>query len=145
MNQKAEEFKKYLDEKKIEGVFAIEEVKGDDEWQTVLFRSQVDINGNKLPTVVIFDKSVYGLLRVLIAPQVLRDEKETAVLKLINDYNKKYKAFKYYVDDAGALVLDVCMIAADGKDAGDMVYAMFDVIIQHLGESYKDIMKSVWG
>ncbi|MFC2343107.1 MAG: hypothetical protein ACFNWW_04385 [Negativicutes bacterium] len=145
MNQKAEEFKKYLDEKKIEGVFAIEEVKGDDEWQTVLFRSQVDINGNKLPTVVIFDKSVYGLLRVLIAPQVLRDENETAVLKLINDYNKKYKAFKYYVDDAGALVLDVCMIAADGKDAGDMVYAMFDVIIQHLGESYKDIMKSVWG
>ena len=145
MNQKAEEFKKYLDEKKIEGVFAIEEVKGDDEWQTVLFRSQVDINGNKLPTVVIFDKSVYGLLRVLIAPQVLRDENETAVLKLINDYNKKYKAFKYYVDDAGALVLDVCMIAADGKDAGDMVYAMFDVIIQDLGESYKDIMKSVWG
>ena len=145
MNQKAEEFKKYLDEKKIEGVFAIEEVKGDDEWQTVLFRSQVDINGNNLPTVVIFDKSVYGLLRVLIAPQVLRDENETAVLKLINDYNKKYKAFKYYVDDAGALVLDVCMIAADGKDAGDMVYAMFDVIIQHLGESYKDIMKSVWG
>ena len=145
MNQKAEEFKKYLDEKKIEGVFAIEEVKGDDEWQTVLFRSQVDINGNKLPTVVLFDKSVNGLLRVLIAPQVLRDENETAVLKLINDYNKKYKAFKYYVDDAGALVLDVCMIAADGKDAGDMVYAMFDVIIQHLGESYKDIMKSVWG
>ena len=76
MNQKAEEFKKYLDEKKIEGVFAIEEVEGDDEWQTVLFRSQVDIQGNKLPTVVIFDKSVYGLLRVLIAPQVLREDNE---------------------------------------------------------------------
>ena len=55
MNQKAEEFKKYLDEKKIEGVFAIEEVEGDDEWQTALFRSQVDINENKLPTVIIFD------------------------------------------------------------------------------------------
>lgn len=145
MNQKAEEFKKYLDEKKIEGVFAIEEVEGDDEWQTALFRSQVDIQGNKLPTVVIFDKSVYGLLRVLIAPQVLREDNETAVLKLVNDYNKKYKAFKYYVDDAGSLVLDICMIASDGKDAGDMVYAMYDVIIQHLGESYKEIMKSIWG
>lgn len=144
MNQKAEEFQKYLDEKKFEGVFSVEEV-SDDEWETVLFRSQVDISGNKLPTVVIFDKSVYGLLRVLIAPQVLRDENETAVLKLINEYNKKYKAFKYYVDDAGSLVLDICMIAADEKDVGEKVYAMYDVIIQHLNDSYKEIMKSIWG
>ena len=63
MNQKAENFKAYLDEKKIEGVFAIEEIEND-EWETVLFRSQVDINGNKLPTVVIFDKSVYGIVRI---------------------------------------------------------------------------------
>ena len=144
MNQKAENFKAYLDEKKIEGVFAIEEIEND-EWETVLFRSQVDINGNKLPTVVIFDKSVYGIMRVLIAPQVLHEDNETAVLKLLNDFNKKFKAFKYYLDDSGALVLDICLISSDEKDVGDMVYAMFDVIIQHLGESYKEIMKSIWG
>ena len=144
MNQKAENFKAYLDEKKIEGVFAIEEIEND-EWETVLFRSQVDINGNKLPTVVIFDKSVYGIMRVLIAPQVLHEDNETAVLKLLNDFNKKFKAFKYYLDDSGSLVLDICLISSDEKDVGDMVYAMFDVIIQHLGESSTEIMKSVWG
>ena len=144
MNKKAEAFKKYLEAQKFDGVFSIEELEND-EWETALFRSQVDINGNKLPTVVIFDKSVYGLLRVLVAPQVLRDENETAVLKLINEYNKKYKAFKYYVDDAGSLVLDICMIAADEKEAGEKVYAMYDVIIQHLNDSYKEIMKSIWG
>ncbi|MGP1366873.1 MAG: YbjN domain-containing protein [Schwartzia sp. (in: firmicutes)] len=144
MNKKAEAFKKYLEAQKFDGVFSIEEL-ANDEWETALFRSQVDINGNKLPTVVIFDKSVYGLLRVLVAPQVLRDENETAVLKLVNEYNKKYKAFKYYLDDAGSLVLDICMIAADGKEAGEKVYAMYDVIIQHLNDSYKEIMKSIWG
>ena len=84
-------------------------------------------------------------MRVLIAPQVLHEDNETAVLKLLNDFNKKFKAFKYYLDDSGSLVLDICLISSDEKDVGDMVYAMFDVIIQHLGESYKEIMKSVWG
>lgn len=143
MNQKAKAFKAYLDENKIKDVFAIEEMPKD-EWKAVFFRSQIDINGNKLPVAVVFDTSIYGLIRVLIAPQSLREDNEAALLKMINGFNKKFKAFKYYLDDSGSLILDICLISDAGIGVGDMVYAMFDIVIHHLNESYKDIMKSVW-
>ncbi len=142
MNEKAKNFKAFLDEKELKNIFLMEETK--DKWDTVLFRSQIDINGNKLPTMLLFDTSIYGILRVLIAPKLPSAESEPALLKLINSYNKNFKAFKYYVDDSGALILDVCLLSSDTEHVGEMVYAMFDVIIQHLNTSYKEIMRSLW-
>ena len=143
MNKKAEAFQKYLDEKKIEKVFAVEEIT-DDEWETVLFRSRIDIHGNFLPTVVIFDNTVYGIVRVQIAPQALSAGNETSVLRYAAEQNRKYKAFKYYFDENGALMLDVCLIGSDTDNLGELVYAMLDVIIGHLNESYKSVMQSIW-
>lgn len=142
MNKKAENFKKYLDEKEIKA-FTVDEIK-DDQFQTVVFRSATDINGNRLPLIVILDTSIYGMIRVLVAPKVLHDDNEAAVLKLLNTYNKQYKSFKYYIDDEGNLILDTCVLLKDDEVDGDLIYAMFDVIIRHLGESYKELMKSIW-
>ena len=140
--EQAENFKKYLDEKEIKA-FTVDEIK-DDQFQTVVFRSAADINGNRLPLIVILDTSIYGMIRVLVAPKVLHDDNEAAVLKLLNTYNKQYKSFKYYVDDEGNLILDTCVLLKDDEVDGDLIYAMFDVIIRHLGESYKELMKSIW-
>ena len=142
MNKKAENFQAFLEEKAIRNAFQAEET--GDEWETVLFRSQLDIDGNKLPTLLLLDSSIYGILRVLIAPKVPAGESEAAVLRLINGYNRRFKAFKYYLDDAGALVLDVCILSGEGEDTGDMVYAIYDVILRHLNEAYKEIMRSIW-
>ena len=143
MNQKAEIFLNYLDEKKIENVFAIEEMPNDD-WESSIFRSNIDIGGNKLPVGVILDNSIYGMIRIRIAPNARTDENELAVLRVVNEYNKKYKSFKYYFDDKGSLVLDICILSAEGERLGDLIYAMFDVIINHLNESYKEIMHAIW-
>ena len=142
MNKKAEQFQTYLKEKELENVFTLEE--REDEQHTVLFRSQIDVEGNKLPTVVIFDDSIYGVLRVLVVPKALKEENELELMKLANGYNKRYKALKYYFDDAGALMLDVTLLSVEGERTGDMVYGMFDVMIRHLNEAYKEIMHSVW-
>ena len=141
MNSKAEKFLAYLDEKKI-NAFTHEEVEGD-QFSAEVFRSTIDIGGNRLPTIVILDNSVYGMIRVLVAPNAVHDGNENALLKLVNDYNKKFKVFKYYVDDQGSLVLDLCVLGVEAD--GNMIYAMFDVIINHLNDSYKDIMKAIWG
>ena len=143
MNKKAEIFLNYLDEKKIENVFAIEEMPNDD-WESSIFRSNIDIGGNKLPVGVILDNSIYGMIRILIAPNARTDENELAVLRVVNEYNKKYKSFKYYFDDKGSLVLDICILSAEGERLGDLIYAMFDVIINHLNETYKEIMHAIW-
>ncbi len=142
MNKKAEQFQAYLKEKDIENVFTVEE--REDELHTVLFRSQIDVDGNKLPTVVIFDDSIYGVVRVLVAPKALTEKNELAVMKAANGYNKQYKPLKYFFDDEGALLLDIPLISTESEPIGDMVYAMFDVIIRHLNEAYKEIMHSVW-
>lgn len=142
MNKRAEAFKAYLEEKEIPA-FQVDEVK-DDQLNTVVFRSAIDINGTQIPTIVILDDSIYGMIRLLIAPKALKDDNEVELLKLLNDYNKKFKSFKYYLDDEGSIILDTCLLFREDGTDGDMIYAMFDVIINHLGDEYKEIMKTVW-
>jgi hypothetical protein len=112
MNKKAEAFKKYLKEKDSKA-FTIDEI-ADDQYNSVVFRSHIDINGNQLPAIVVLDSTIYCMVRVLIAPQIIHDDNDLAVLKLLNDYNKQYKSFKYYVDEQGALVLDTCIMFKEG-------------------------------
>ena len=142
MNKKAELFQAYLKEKNITA-FTVDEIK-DDALNTVVFRSHIDVSGSQIPTLVILDSSIYCMIRLLIAPQALHDDNKAALLELMNGYNKKYKSFKYYLDDAGNLVMDTCVLFKDGEADGDMIYTMFNVIINHLNESYKEIMKAVW-
>lgn len=142
MNKKAEEFKKFLDERKIT-CFTFDEIKKD-ELETVVFRSKIEVEGQNLPTIVIIDDSIYCMLRVLIANKALRDSNETKLLHEINELNKRYKVFKYYFGDDGGLYLDCCILCEDGKVSGDMIYTILDVIIKHLSEEYKNIMKIIW-
>ena len=143
MNKNAEAFKKYLDEKKIE-VFEVEETP-DDAQETAVFRSHIIVAGQQLPTIVVTDKSIFTVIRVQIAPQVLKDENKTALLDFVNGENLKYKPFKLYFNASGALLMDLCLTnAADAELSGDTVYLLFDVIINYLNDNYQEIMKAVW-
>ena len=55
-----------------------------------------------------------------------------------------FKSFKYYTDDEGNLILNMCILCRDGEADGDMIYTMFDVLITHLQDAYKYIMKVIW-
>ena len=143
MNKNAEAFKKYLDEKKIE-VFEVEETP-DDAQETAVFRSHIIVAGQQLPTIVVTDKSIFTVIRVQIAPQVLKAENKTALLDFVNAENLQYKPFKLYFNTSGALLLDLCLTnAADAELSGDTVYLLFDVIINYLNDNYQAIMKAVW-
>lgn len=142
MNKKAEAFKNYLDERKIT-CFTVDEIK-DDALNSVVFRSNIEINGQQLPTIVVLDSSIYGMVRVLVAPRVLNGANEAALLKELNRLNKSYKSFKYYFDDSGSLVLDCCILFKAGEADGDLIYTMFDVIIRHLNDEYKKLMQLIW-
>ena len=142
MNKKAESFKKYLDDKKIT-CFTVDEISGDN-LNSVVFRSNIEINGQQLPTIVILDSSIYGMVRVLVAPRVLNDANEAGLLKELNRLNKGFKSFKYYFDDNGSLVLDCCVLLPGSEADGDLIYTMFDVIIRHLNGEYKKLMQLIW-
>ena len=142
MNKNAEAFKNYLDEKKIE-VFTIEETP-DDEQETAVFRSHIIVAGQQLPTIVVTDRSIFSVIRVQIAAQVLTEENKAALLAFVNEENLKYKPFKLYFNANGTLLLDLCLTNADSELNGDMVYLIFDGIINYLNDNYQKMMKAIW-
>lgn len=142
MNSKAESFKAYLNEKNITS-FTIDEIKND-QLNSVVFRSNIEINGQQLPTIVILDSSIYGMIRVLVAPKVLNDKNEAGLLKEINVLNKAYKSFKYYFDNEGSLILDCCVLLKEDSADGNLLYTMFEVIIKNLSNEYKKLMQLIW-
>ncbi|MCH3914205.1 MAG: hypothetical protein LKE29_02750 [Acidaminococcaceae bacterium] len=142
MNKKATEFQKYLDEKKIV-CFKSEEI-AKDTLNTVVFRSLVEAEGQQLPMAVILDSSIYCMIRVRIAPQMPSGAKEADVLKRLNDVNKKFKVFKYYLADDGGLYLDSCLVLTDEKAVGEKVYVILEVLVKHLQDEYKKLMQVLW-
>ena len=86
------------------------------------------------------------MIRVQVSPKCKTEENELAVLKLANELNLKYKPFKLYFDGEGSLILDICLLTPDEetKEIGDMIYGMFNVLIQFLNENYRGIMKTIW-
>ena len=122
--------------------FTVDEI-ADDQLNSVVFRSNIEINGQQLPTIVVLDSSIYGMVRVLVAQRVLNVANEAELLKELNRLNKGYKSFKYYFDDNGSLILDCCILFKDDSD-GDLIYTMFDVIIRHLNGEYKKLMQLIW-
>lgn len=141
MNTKAEAFKAYLEEKDIK-VFQMEELEGDNQ-QTAVFRSHITTEGQQLPTVVIFDDSIFALVRVQISPKALTETNQLELLKLINEEAAAYKPFKLYLNRDGDLMLEVCLVV-DGDLKGDTVYTLFSVIINYLDANYRKFMKCIW-
>ncbi|WP_302486638.1 hypothetical protein [uncultured Megamonas sp.] len=142
MNNRAEQFKKFLDEKEIK-CFTFEKIENS-ELNTVVFRSNLDIKGQKLPVLVILDDSIYGMIRVFVAAKALNKDNETELRIGINELNKTYKAFKYYFDNEDNLILDCCVLLNEVEKEGNLIYTMFDVIIRHLNNEYKNLMQLIW-
>ena len=142
MIKKAEAFKTYLEENNI-SAFEMEELT-DDANSTVVFRTHITVKGQQLPSVLILDNSIFAMIRVQISPQAQTPENETALSKMLNSENAKYKPFKFYFNENGDLLLDVCLLAKEAMENVDDVFLMYNVIVNYLETSYRDIMKAIW-
>lgn len=142
MNKKAELFQAYLQERNI-NAFQVQEIP-DDSFNTVVFRSVIAVEGQELPTVVILDDTIYGIIRVRVANAALKEGNEVELSKAINKFNAQYKIFKYYFAEDGALILDSYVLNKPEEIDGDMISLVLDVIVKHLAAEYKNIMKQVW-
>ena len=132
-NVKAEKFRAFLAEKEI-NVFQEEVIV--DEFNSVVFRSHVEVGGQNLPTVLIIDNSIYSILRVQIVSGIINKDNNEAVLELINKFNSQYKVFKYYISDNGDLCLDCCLCFTEENFDPELVRVIIDVAVQHLVEEY---------
>ena len=92
---------------------------------------------------MILDESVFALVRVQISPKAVTESNQLELLKLVNEESASYKPFKLYLNQAGDLMLDVCLVV-DEELKGDTVYMLFSVIINYLDANYRKFMKCIW-
>ena len=141
MNKKAKAFQAMLDKGK-STAFTSEIL--EDEFHTAVFRSHLLVRGQQMPFMVLLDDSIYTLLRTVIIPQA-ESTNRAELLQYLNGMDQKYKAFKYYADGAGNILLDCCIPATDKKFDPEIIQAIIQVILQELDTDYPEIMKIVWG
>ncbi len=141
MNIKAEKFSNFLKDKNIT-VFQTQEVEGD--MHPVVYRSFMDISGQKLPTMLVIDDSIYVMLQVRVGTGLVKEANKTAVLEHMNALNANFKVFKYYTAGNGDIVIESCIASTDNEFVPELVHAVIDVVLKHLTEEYPKLMKTVW-
>jgi hypothetical protein len=142
MNAKAEKFAKMLSDNEI-NCFSKEELK--DDLNTVLFRSSMDIEGQRLPVVVIIDDSIYVICRTLIAGKCITDVNRSETFELINSFNSNYKTFKYFATEAGEVIMDICLPATNETFEPNIIRVLIDLSVKNLEENYRPLMQKIWG
>lgn len=141
MENKIEKMTQFLADNKIE-CFDIQKM--DDEHHTTIFRSRMEVKGQLLPMALLMDDSVYMLLQVQIAPQVIDEEKLKALAGAINNMNNNVRPFKFTVSERGDFMLNACIIAENTTFNPALVNAIMGEAVKFMEAQYGNIMEAVW-
>ena len=141
INPKTLKLKEFLEENKIE-CFRIEE--RNDENETAVFHSLMQVKGQTLPFAILLDKSVYGLLQVRLAPEIIKGEVLAKVATYLNEMNNNYRVFKFVITNEGDLLLNACIVSKDDAFDPALVNAIIAETVKFLEAEYASIMAKVW-
>ena len=141
INAKTTKLKDFFAENKIE-CFQVEE--RNDENETAVFRSLMQVKGQTLPFAVLIDKSVYALLQVQLAPAIIKGDVLSKVAAYLNEMNNNYRVFKFVVTNEGDLLLNACVVSKDDNFDPALVNAIIAETVKFLEGEYASIMAKVW-
>ena len=141
INAKTAKLKDFFAENKIE-CFQVEE--RNDESETAVFRSLMQVKGQSLPFAILLDKSVYALLQVQLAPALVKGEAFTKIAAFLNEMNNNYRVFKFVITNEGDLLLNACIVSKDDAFDPALVNAIIAETVKFLEAEYASIMAKVW-
>lgn len=141
INMKSKKFQSYLDNNDLK--FFQQNVTHD-EADTVVFQSNIQVEGQTLPVGIITDDTIYTIIRVQIGTGLVKEENKAKLNEYLNSLNRSYKVFKYVVAEDGSVFLDACLPSTNEGFDPEVVRVILDVIVDHLTQAYKNIMKSAW-
>jgi predicted ATP-grasp superfamily ATP-dependent carboligase len=142
INLKAEKLQDFLAEAKV-GFFQAEAT--GDNFNTVIFRTNITVQKQQLPVGVFTDDSIYSLIRIRILPAMVNAANRNRVFEYLNELNAKYKIFKYYSNDGEAVFLDISLPCLPEYFDPRIVFALLELAVNHLNEIFFDFMRKVWG
>ena len=138
-NKKAKKWEAYC---KKENITAFSREDLFDENNAVLFRSAIQVDDYTVPFAVIVDDSIFTVIRVQMADNLIFDENRAAVLDYINLMNRSYKIFKYVAIEDGTVFLDSCIPSVDDFFDVQLVRVILDTIVSHVTDEYKNLLRA---
>ena len=147
VNLKAQKFEAYTKANKMD-FFVKNEIKDDngikDDADTVIFQSNLKVAGQKIPLGIITDNTIYTIIRVQLGAHVLNETNKPILLNYLDKLNRSFKVFKYVIAEDGSIFLDACLPSTNDSFDAEIVRVILDVIVDHLNNEYKNIMKQAW-
>lgn len=141
VNLKAEKFDKFL---AANNIAFFERHEAGDETQTIVFRSNIKVDNQVLPVVIITDSTIYTILRVQVGTGLVSADNKVRVNEYLNGLNRSYKVFKYVYDDKGTIYLDCCLPSSNESFDPEIVRIVLDVVVQHLQTEFPKLLKTIW-
>lgn len=93
---------------------------------------------------LLMDDSVYVMLQVQIAPQVIDEAKLKELAGAINNMNNNVRPFKFTVSEKGDLMLNACITAENNTFNPALTNAIMAEAVKFLEAQYGNIMEAVW-
>ena len=131
MIEAAKTFEEYLKKENISG-FQVREA-GDDR-DTAIFESEVEIEGRRLPIVVLIDATAYATIRIRLAQNAVDDTNAMLLTGWLMRQNQDSRLIKFYLTSDTTILADV--VIPHNPDAFDP-----EVMVSVLRVFIRDITK----
>ena len=104
MIEAAKTFEEYIKKENITG-FQIREA--GDERSTTIFESEIEVEGRRLPIVVIIDATAYATIRIRLAKNAVDDTNAMLLTGWLMRQNQDSRLVKFYLTSDTAILADV--------------------------------------
>ena len=131
MIEAAKTFEEYIKKENITG-FQIREA--GDERSTTIFESEIEVEGRRLPIVVIIDATAYATIRIRLAQNAVDDTNAMLLTGWLMRQNQDSRLVKFYLTSDTAILADV--VVPHNPDAFDP-----EVMVSVLRVFIRDITK----
>lgn len=131
MIEAAKTFEEYIKKENITG-FQIREAS--DERSTTIFESEIEVEGRRLPIVVIIDATAYATIRIRLAKNAVDDTNAMLLTGWLMRQNQDSRLVKFYLTSDTTILADV--VIPHNPDAFDP-----EVMVSVLRVFIRDITK----
>ena len=136
MIEAAKTFEEYLKKENISG-FQVREA-GDDR-DTAIFESEVEIEGHRLPIVVLIDATAYATIRIRLAQNAVDDTNAMLLTGWLMRQNQDSRLVKFYLTSDTAILADVVVPHNPEAFDPDVMTSVLRVFIRDITKLMPDL------
>ncbi len=107
-----------------------------------VFRSNLMVEGQTLPLVIVMNDTVYSMVQVQMA--TVAAEKRAWYLPYLNELNERFSMLKYHIDNGGNIIVTCSVPSSDDGFEPGLLIALLDQVKLHLETNYKMLMQKIW-